>query len=204
MIRHIVFFSAKRREDVEAMRAGLSALAAIPYSSVFEVSLNTKVDPLSDEVDVVVYAEFADEAALAAYKAHPNLSRATRNVRPMRELRLSADVVAPKARPQRRAGEQPDRVAEPLDDPAMTRSRPGQQECAFPFAGDRILPAIGEHRLGRDIGAEALDDIGAIDAPVTMLLRFRKTPVAGHVLAERVGEGEVEQALRTWRCAAVR
>lgn len=94
MIRHIVFFSAKRSEDVEAVRAGLSRLAAIPHSSRFEVSLNSKVDPLSDEVDVVVYAEFADAAALAAYKADPIYAEATREVRPLRELRYSADFEA--------------------------------------------------------------------------------------------------------------
>ncbi|WP_353641063.1 Dabb family protein [Mesorhizobium sp. WSM2239] len=97
MIRHIVFFSAKRREDVEAVRTGLSRLAAIPHSSRFEVSLNTKVDPLSDEVDVVVYAEFPDAEALAAYKADPIYAEATREVRPLRELRYSADVVAQSA-----------------------------------------------------------------------------------------------------------
>ncbi|TIU06178.1 MAG: Dabb family protein, partial [Mesorhizobium sp.] len=71
MIRHIVFFSARHKEDVEAVRRGLLALGNIPHSRLFEVTLNTKVDPLSDEIDVVVYAEFEDDAALAAYKAHP-------------------------------------------------------------------------------------------------------------------------------------
>ncbi|RUW96558.1 MULTISPECIES: Dabb family protein [unclassified Mesorhizobium] len=94
MIRHIVFFSARRKEDVEAVRTGLLALGDIPHCSLFEVTLNTKVDPLSDEVDVVVYAEFADDAALAAYKAHPLYARTTRKVKPLRELRYSADVVA--------------------------------------------------------------------------------------------------------------
>ena len=94
LIRHIVFFSAKRRENVEAMRAGLMALGTIQHSSLFEVSLNTKVDPLSDEIDVVVYAEFPDEAALAAYKAHPTYAETTAKVRPLRELRYSADVSA--------------------------------------------------------------------------------------------------------------
>ena len=97
MIRHIVFFSAKRREDVDAVRSGLEGLKLIPHSSVFEVSLNTKVDPLSDEVDIVVYAEFADEAALAAYKAHPDYAKVTSAVRPLRELRYSADIVAAEA-----------------------------------------------------------------------------------------------------------
>jgi quinol monooxygenase YgiN len=45
-------------------------------------------------VDVVVYGEFADEAALSAYKNHPTYAETTALVRPMRELRLSADVVA--------------------------------------------------------------------------------------------------------------
>jgi hypothetical protein len=94
LIRHIVFFSARRKEDVEAVRSGLLALGNIPHSSLFEVTLNTKVDPMSDEIDVVVYAEFENEAALAAYKAHPVYARTTSEVKPLRELRYSADVVA--------------------------------------------------------------------------------------------------------------
>ena len=94
MIRHIVFFSARRKEDVEAVRSGLLELGNIPHSSLFEVTLNTKVDPLSDEVDVVVYAEFPDDAALAAYKAHPLYAQTTAKVKPLRKLRYSADVVA--------------------------------------------------------------------------------------------------------------
>ena len=94
MIRHIVFFSARRTEDVEAVRTGLMALGNIPHSSLFEVTLNTKVDPLSDAIDVVVYAEFRDDAALAAYKAHPLYAETTSKVEPLRELRYSADVVS--------------------------------------------------------------------------------------------------------------
>lgn len=94
MIRHIVFFSAKEGQDVQAIRSGLLALAAIPHSSHFEVTVNTKVDPLCDRIDLVVYAEFEDAAALAAYKADPVYVETTRKVRPMRELRFSADVVA--------------------------------------------------------------------------------------------------------------
>ena len=94
MIRHIVFFSAKRKNEAEIVRTGLLALGGIPHSSLFEVSLNTKVDPLSDEIDVVVYAEFENPAALAAFKAHPLYAETTRKVRPLRELRYSADVVS--------------------------------------------------------------------------------------------------------------
>jgi hypothetical protein len=94
LIRHIVFFSARRSEDIEAVRRGLLRLGDIPHSRAFEVSLNTKVDPLSDEIDVVVYAEFEDQAALAAYKAHPLYAETTAKVRPLRNLRFSADVVS--------------------------------------------------------------------------------------------------------------
>lgn len=94
MIRHIVFFSVRRREDVEAVRSGLLALGKIPHSRHFEVTLNTKVDLFSNAIDVVVYAEFEDEAALAAYKADPIYADTTSKVKPLRELRYSADVVA--------------------------------------------------------------------------------------------------------------
>ena len=94
MIRHIVFFTAKSPDDLDAICAGLERLGTIPHSLHFEVSRNTKVDQISNEVDVVVYGEFVDEAALAAYKAHPVYAEATRLVRPLREIRLSADVVA--------------------------------------------------------------------------------------------------------------
>ncbi len=94
MIRHIVFFSVRPDEDVEGVRAGLLALGQIPHSRLFEVTLNSKVDPMCDKIDIVVYAEFDDAAALAAYKAHPIYSETTNKVRPMRELRFSADVVA--------------------------------------------------------------------------------------------------------------
>ncbi len=94
MIRHIVFFSAKSKDDVEAIRSGLLDLGKIPHSRLFEVSLNTKVDPLCDRIDVVVYAEFEDETALAAYKAHPLYAQTTAKVRPQRELRFSADIAA--------------------------------------------------------------------------------------------------------------
>jgi stress responsive alpha/beta barrel protein len=94
LIRHIVFFTASTADNLDAICAGLELLGTIPYSSHFEVSRNCKVDQISNEVDVVVYAEFADDAALAAYKAHPTYAEATRLVRPLRELRLSADVRA--------------------------------------------------------------------------------------------------------------
>ena len=93
MIRHIVFFTAKNSGDIDKIHKGLSQLAAIPHSSKFEVTRNRKTDPLSDVVDVVVYAEFADDDALNAYRAHPIYKETTKLVKPLREMRYSADII---------------------------------------------------------------------------------------------------------------
>ncbi|WP_309084398.1 Dabb family protein [Chelativorans sp.] len=94
MIRHIVFFSAKRREDIERIAEELKGLGQIPHSDFFEVGLNRQVDQFSSEVDVIVYAEFRDEAALSAYKAHPIYHEMVAKVRPLREMRIAADFVS--------------------------------------------------------------------------------------------------------------
>ncbi|NNU58930.1 Dabb family protein [Ochrobactrum soli] len=96
MIRHIVFFSVKQGQDIETVRKGLEQLATIPHSEVFEVLPNSRVDPMCDRIDLVVYAEFKDEEALFAFKKHPTYDATTQLVRPMRELRFSADVVSDK------------------------------------------------------------------------------------------------------------
>ena len=90
-IRHVVLFSAVDKNDVERIVDGLSLLRKIPQASVFEVVKNSRVDELSGEVDVIVYAEFVDDAALQAYKAHPIYQQAIDVVRPLREMRIAAD-----------------------------------------------------------------------------------------------------------------
>jgi hypothetical protein len=95
MIRHIVFFSVKPSIDVDTVEQNLRKLGQIRHSSHFEVGRNRKVDPLCDRIDLVVYAEFRDEHALAAYKADPLYSETTQKVRPLRELRFSADYPVP-------------------------------------------------------------------------------------------------------------
>jgi len=84
-------FRARRREDVEAVFEGLCILKSNPHALRLEVVMNAKVDPLGNDVDVVVHGEFADAAALAAYKAHPTYQESIERVRPLRDLRLSAD-----------------------------------------------------------------------------------------------------------------
>jgi len=95
MIRHIVFFSAKDQQDVDQIAEGLWRLAEIPHSDFFEIGINRKVDLYDNtKVDVIVYAEFADDEALAAYKAHPLYHETTDRVRPIREHRYAADFVS--------------------------------------------------------------------------------------------------------------
>lgn len=91
MIRHIVFFTARDPADVGRIVEGLSILRDIPHARVLEVARNGRMDQILNAVDVVVYGEFDDEAALAAYKAHPLYAEAIRRVRPLRDLRYAAD-----------------------------------------------------------------------------------------------------------------
>ena len=91
MIRHIVFFSARDSNDLETIRKGLSLLTEIPHATVLEIGENVKTDQLGGEVDLIVYGEFENAEALAAYKAHENYQRSIEIVRPLREIRMAAD-----------------------------------------------------------------------------------------------------------------
>ncbi|WP_048646561.1 Dabb family protein [Nitratireductor soli] len=97
MIRHIVFFSATDQADVGRIAEKLGMLGDIPHADFFEIGLNRKVDQLGSDVDIIVYGEFRDEAALAAYKAHPIYAQCITEVRPLRDMRIAADFVS--ARP---------------------------------------------------------------------------------------------------------
>lgn len=95
MIRHIVFFSAQKAQEVDKIREGLMMLKDIPHSQHFEVGQNLQSDQISGtQIDLVVYAEFRDEAALAAYKSDPIYEACIARVRPMREVRIAADFEA--------------------------------------------------------------------------------------------------------------
>ncbi|PIB24225.1 stress responsive protein [Amylibacter kogurei] len=95
MIRHIVFFNARDKSDLETIYNGLSLLKTNPHATHLEIGRNNHVDELSgDAVDFVVYGEFSDDAALAAYKAHHTYQDAIDIVRPFRDLRMAADFIA--------------------------------------------------------------------------------------------------------------
>jgi hypothetical protein len=104
MIRHIVLFSAKRPEDIQAIQEGLAALAGIGAARHIEVGRNMKLDRWSSEVDVALYGEFDDERALAAFKAHPIYEETIGRVRSLREMRMVADWDTSTALGRREAG----------------------------------------------------------------------------------------------------
>lgn len=91
MIRHIVFFSVPEGGDIEAVRNGLSILTGIPHARRLEIGTCAKSDHFDRSVDLVVYGEFEDEAALEAYRAHPLYRESIDRVRPLREMRIAAD-----------------------------------------------------------------------------------------------------------------
>lgn len=94
MIRHVVYFSVRSEADRDRVFNGLRLLEANPHALHLEVGENLKLDSLGNEIDFVVYGEFADEAALEAFKAHPVYQASIAAVRPIRDLRIAADIVA--------------------------------------------------------------------------------------------------------------
>jgi hypothetical protein len=92
VIRHLVFFTARDRADLDTMRATFATLADIPCVRGFEVGVNARRDTRTDdEPDLVVHAVFDDADALEAYEAHPIYRRSVAVVRPLRELRIAVD-----------------------------------------------------------------------------------------------------------------
>lgn len=90
MIRHIVFFTVPEANR-EAVRKGLSGLTAISHAQKLEIGENVKRDQWGNSVDFIVYGEFENEEALAAYKADPAYELSTNTVKPLRETRIAAD-----------------------------------------------------------------------------------------------------------------
>ncbi|PHQ85520.1 MAG: stress responsive protein [Thalassobium sp.] len=94
MIRHTVFFTARDPDDRDTIFAGLDILRANPHALKLHVGRNLQTDDIpGPQVDFVVYGEFADAAQMAAFKAHPLYAESIRIVRPLRDLRVSADVL---------------------------------------------------------------------------------------------------------------
>lgn len=74
---------------------GLSLLKGIPDCLHLEVSLNQRDDPISQQrPDVVVYGEFESDEQLQAFKRHALYQQSIDIVRPLRDMRIAADVDA--------------------------------------------------------------------------------------------------------------
>ncbi|SLN20402.1 Dabb family protein [Pseudooctadecabacter jejudonensis] len=93
MIRHIAFFSAIDPADLDEIEAGLWVLKDNPHALSFAVHRNLKLDEIpGPHPDFIVMADIKDENALAAYKAHPLYAESIRRVRPLRDIRVAADI----------------------------------------------------------------------------------------------------------------
>ncbi len=92
MIRHIVFFTAKNPEDVDTIYAALRTLETIEGNWTLTVRKNEKIDQIGNDIDIVVYGEFPDEASLELYKNDPVYHMSTKTVRPLRDKRYAVDI----------------------------------------------------------------------------------------------------------------
>ena len=93
-VNHSLLYDPQIKRALDLVQATLSRLAEIPEARRLEVSPNLKRDGLSAEIDLVVYGEFDDLAALDRYKAHPIYAQSTSIVRPRREIRIAVDFEA--------------------------------------------------------------------------------------------------------------
>ncbi len=87
-------FTAKKPDYIDAVYNGLQMLENIEGDWLLTVTKNKKVDQIGNDIDVVVYGEFADDDALATYKAHPIYSECIDVVRPLRDKRIAVDIPA--------------------------------------------------------------------------------------------------------------
>ena len=92
MIRHIVMFSAKSPDNVDAIYNGLKTLENIKGNWLLRVTKNEKLDQIANDIDVVVYGEFPDKDALALYKEHQIYQDTITIVRPLRDKRIAVDI----------------------------------------------------------------------------------------------------------------
>ena len=96
MLKHIVAFSAKNPNNIAAIKAGLEMLGHIPGVENFSVRENMKLDKISvemmaEEMDVVMYVEFASIEDLESFKQHQIYAKCIDVVRPLRDKRIVLD-----------------------------------------------------------------------------------------------------------------
>ena len=99
MIKHIVMWKLKdhaegndKRANALLMKEKLDAIAnLVPGVLKLEVGIDMGLDAAS--FDVVLYSEFEDETALAAYQAHPEHKAVFPFIGAVRESRFAIDYI---------------------------------------------------------------------------------------------------------------
>ena len=90
MIKHIVMWTLKNSADAASFKAQLdSCRNVVPGMGAFEVA--TKTAALAASCDVVLYSEFEDAAALAAYQNHPHHQQISIMLGALRDTRSVLD-----------------------------------------------------------------------------------------------------------------
>jgi hypothetical protein len=91
MIKHVVFFTARKVDDIDAVYDGLKILETIPCDGTVRIHRNLKIDQIENLVDVIVDCDFKDIKAMQDYKSHPTYQKSIDLVRPLRDMRIAAD-----------------------------------------------------------------------------------------------------------------
>ena len=90
MIKHVVMWKLKNAADAPHFKAQLdTCIDLVPGMRRFEVA--TRTPELDANCDVVLYSEFEDAAALAAYQNHPHHQQISTGLGVLRDTRSVLD-----------------------------------------------------------------------------------------------------------------
>ena len=90
MIKHIVMWKLKNPADAPHFKAQLNTcINLVPGMRKFEVAVRTP--ELDANCDVVLYSEFENAAALAAYQNHPHHQQISTGLGALRDTRSVLD-----------------------------------------------------------------------------------------------------------------
>ena len=90
MIKHVVMWKLKNAADAPHFKAQLdTCIDLVPGMRRFEVA--TRTPALDANCDVVLYSEFEDAAALAAYQNHPHHQQISTGLGVLRDTRSVLD-----------------------------------------------------------------------------------------------------------------
>ena len=90
MIKHVVMWKLKNAADAPHFKAQLdTCIDLVPGMRRFEVA--TRTPALDANCDVVLYSEFEDAAALAAYQNHPHHQQISTGLGALRDTRSVLD-----------------------------------------------------------------------------------------------------------------